>query len=49
MTSTHASAIANKRLTELSKALHKEHVPIQEIADAAGVTYRAMYRRIHQR
>lgn len=45
----HPATLANDELTELSKTLHAVHVPIQEIADAAGVTYRAMYRRIHQR
>lgn len=49
MTSTHISAQANLEFTELSRALHDKHVPIQEIADAAGVTYRAMFRRIHHR
>lgn len=49
MTSTHQCAIANREFTELSRNLHDAHVPIQEIADAAGVTYRAMFRRIHQR
>ena len=49
LASTHPATIANEELTELSKTLHAVHVPIQEIADAAGVTYRAMYRRIHQR
>lgn len=49
MTSTHVSAQANIEFTELSRALHDKHVPIQEIADAAGVTYRAMFRRIHHR
>ena len=46
---SHPATIANEELSELSHALHANHVPIQEIADAAGVTYRAMYRRIHQR
>lgn len=49
MTSTHQCAVANREFTELSRTLHDNHVPIQEIADAAGVTYRAMFRRIHQR
>jgi hypothetical protein len=49
MASTHQCSVANNELSELSKTLHAIHVPIQEIADAAGVTYRAMYRRIHQR
>lgn len=45
---SHRATIANIQMTELSKTLHSAGVPIQEIADAAGVTYRAMYRRVHQ-
>jgi hypothetical protein len=45
----HPSTLANQDLTNIAQTLHASHVPIQEIADAAGVTYRAMYRRIHQR
>lgn len=45
--STHPATIANTELTSLTKSLYKSGVPIQEIADAAGVTYRAMYRRVH--
>lgn len=44
---SHPATQANEELTTLSKRLHKAGVPIQEVADAAGVTYRAMYRRIH--
>jgi hypothetical protein len=46
---SHPATIANEELTALAISLHSMHVPIQEIANAAGVTYRAMYRRIHRR
>jgi hypothetical protein len=49
MASTHAAAQANAELTDLAHSLYKQNIPIQEIADAAGVTYRAMYRRIYRR
>ena len=44
---THQASQANAELTKLCKKLHSNGVPIQEIANAAGVTYRAMYRRVH--
>lgn len=43
---THASTKANYELTAMCMELHRNHVSIQELATAAGVTYRAMYRRI---
>lgn len=43
---THAATRANYELTALCMSLHGRHVTIQELADAAGVTYRAMYRRV---
>jgi len=46
MASTSAPAVANQRLTELCKRLHSENVSIKELAEAAGVTYRAMYKRV---
>ena len=46
MSSTSAAAVANERLTNLCKKLHANNVPIKELAEAAGVTYRAMYKRI---
>jgi len=46
MASTSAPAVANERLTNLCKKLHANNVPIKELAEAAGVTYRAMYKRI---
>ena len=43
----HPASIANKRLTELVVFLHKdERVTIAELSAAAGVSYRAMARRI---
>lgn len=46
MASTSAAAVANSRLTELCVKLYKDGVGIKELAQAAGVTYRAMYKRI---
>ena len=43
----HRATLANEELTKICKRLHKSGVPIQQVADAAGVTYRAMYRRVH--
>lgn len=43
----HASAKANRELTELCVKLHHEdRVTIRDLADAAGVSYRAMARRV---
>ena len=46
MASTSAPAVANGRLTELCKNLNENGVSVRELAEAAGVTYRAMYKRI---
>ncbi len=46
MASTSAPAVANKRLTDLCKRLHQNNVSVRELAEAAGVTYRAMYKRL---
>lgn len=46
MASTSAAAVANQRLTELCKKLNENGVSVRELAEAAGVTYRAMYKRI---
>jgi hypothetical protein len=46
MSPKHRAAIANDALTVLCQQLHEDDVPIQELADAAGVTYRAMAKRI---
>lgn len=39
-------AIANRELTHLAVLLYNRGIPASDIADAAGVTYRAMARRI---
>ena len=41
-------AIANAELTQLAKQLRARGVPTSAIAEAAGVTYRAMARRLSQ-
>lgn len=46
MSNTSAAAVANRRLTELCTKLYENNVPIKELAEAAGVTYRAMYKRV---
>lgn len=46
MASTSPAAVANTRLTALTRELHARNVGIQELATAAGVTYRAMARRV---
>jgi hypothetical protein len=42
----HPSSVANYELTVLVIQLHSNHVSIQELADAANVSYRAMYKRV---
>lgn len=44
--SNHVSTIANSNLTRLCVELHRSGVPLQEIATATGVSYRAMHRRV---
>jgi hypothetical protein len=39
-------AVANRELTTLAKQLKDRGVPAADIAEAAGVTYRAMARRL---
>lgn len=46
MSSTSSAAVANTRLTDLCQKLHANGTSIKELAEAAGVTYRAMYKRI---
>lgn len=46
MATTSAAAVANDRLTALCILQHQKGVSIRELAEAAGVTYRAMYKRI---
>lgn len=41
-------AEANRELTELARSLRSRGVPTAAIADAAGVTYRAMAKRLSQ-
>lgn len=48
MSSTSEPAVANKRLTRLCKEMYLKGVTIRELAEAAGVTYRAMYKRVHK-
>lgn len=49
LSSNHPSTQANEELTEICTLLHNSGVPLQELADVAGVTYRAMYRRVRSR
>jgi hypothetical protein len=42
----HPVSQANQGLTLICKALYADGVPISELAEAAGVTYRAMARRL---
>ena len=46
MARTSAAAVANDRLTALCILQYQNGVSIKELAQAAGVTYRAMYKRI---
>jgi hypothetical protein len=41
-----SEALANDELTSLCASLHESSVPVRELAEAAGVTYRAMARRL---
>lgn len=41
--------VANEDLTRLARGLYSRGASIPELAEAAGVTYRAMYRRVHAR
>jgi hypothetical protein len=45
-TLNHPARLANDELTQLTRHLHSQHVSVQELANAAGVTYRAMARRL---
>lgn len=42
----HPAQIANENLTKLCQHLRETGVSVQELADATGVTYRAMARRL---
>lgn len=46
MSTTSAAAVANGRLTDMCKRLHEDKVSVRELAEASGVTYRAMYKRL---
>jgi DNA-binding Xre family transcriptional regulator len=46
MATTAAQAVANDRLSGICITLHQKGVSITELAEAAGVTYRAMYKRV---
>jgi lambda repressor-like predicted transcriptional regulator len=46
MASMTAAALANSELTHITASLHATGVPVRELANAAGVTYRAMARRL---
>jgi hypothetical protein len=46
MSPHHKAAIANDELTVIVETLHKAGVPVGELASAAGVTYRAMAKRL---
>lgn len=46
MAQTSSASVANRRLTDICTKLHENGVGIRELAEAAGVTYRAMYKRI---
>ena len=46
MSTNAAAAVANDQLTAICIRLHSAGVTINELARAAGVTYRAMYKRI---
>lgn len=46
MASSAAATVANDQLTAICIRLHANGVSINELARAAGVTYRAMYKRI---
>jgi hypothetical protein len=46
MPNASAAAVANDRLTGICVRLYTSGVPIRELANAAGVTYRAMSKRV---
>lgn len=48
MNSFSEPAVANRRLTTLCKELQDKGVSIRELAEATGVTYRAMYKRLNK-
>lgn len=42
----HAASKANQSLTDLVRDLHSRDITVRQLADAAGVTYRAMAKRL---
>lgn len=46
MSPNHPARLANHWLTDLAKELHANGVSVQELANATGVTYRAMAKRL---
>lgn len=48
MNPTHPAALANEELSDLVVRLYRDNVPIRDLADVAGVSYRAMARRIER-
>jgi hypothetical protein len=42
-------AVSNRRLTEICVTAHRRGASIPELAAAAGVTYKAMERRVKER
>lgn len=46
MSANSAAAVANDQLSAICMRLHLSGVSINELAKAAGVTYRAMYKRL---
>lgn len=46
MSSTSAAAVANSRLKDICRRLYESGASVKDLADSAGVTYRAMYKRL---
>jgi DNA-binding Xre family transcriptional regulator len=46
MANTTAAAVANDRLSGICITLYQKGVSIKDLAAVAGVTYRAMYKRV---
>ncbi len=44
---SHPAAIASREYDQLVRKLHSDGVPLKEIADIAGVSYKSIYRRVH--
>ena len=48
MSPAHPAALANAELSDLVVRLYRDNVPIRDLATVAGVSYRAMARRIER-